>query len=129
MDPGVIAVLIPILVPIGAFVMVYFLNKQENETKQKMIENGMNPKDLTKKSGRPTPNALKFGGLLVGAGLGLFIATIMSSYMSINDGNGLYFGLIGLLGGVGLILAHNYARKQYQEDEERKDKRDQERLS
>lgn len=116
MDAGVITMLIPIVVPLGAFAMIYYLNKQESEVKKKMIENGMNPKDSSKP--KLGGGALKWGGLLIGGGLGLFVASMIETSMNEIDSEPIYFGLIALFGGIGLVLAHNYARKQYREDKD-----------
>lgn len=115
MQPESLAVLIPILVPLGVFLMIYAVSKQESEVKKKMIENGMNPKDI---SGRKLGSgALKAGGLLIGGGLGLFLAKMLDSTGSFgHDPEAIYFGLIALFGGIGLVIAHNVARKQYKED-------------
>jgi len=112
---GNIALLIPILVPLAAFLMVYFINKEENQTKRKMIENGMNPKESD--SPGQKYGALKFGGLLIGAGVGLALATVLSDALNLQDRDGLYFGLIALFGGVGLVIAHQVARKQGLQDQ------------
>ena len=116
MGPESIAVLIPIVVPIGAFLMIYAITKQESEVKKKMIENGMNPKDANAK--RFGGGALKFGGLLIGGGLGLFLAKLIETYANMNEPEAIYFGLIALFGGVGLVVAHNFARKQFREDQD-----------
>lgn len=114
MDAGTLAVLVPIVVPLGVFTMIYFLNKQESEVKKKMIDNGMNPKDASEK--KFGGGALKFGGLLIGGGLGLFTAKLLEEAMGYSETEPIYFGLIALFGGIGLIVAHNVARKQYRED-------------
>ena len=116
MEPENLALLIPIVVPIAVFLMIYFVNREEADVKRKMIENGMNPKDVS--SRKFGGGALKFGGLLVGAGLGLFLAKMLETAMAMTDPEAIYFGLIFLFGGVGLILAHNYARKQFREDKD-----------
>jgi hypothetical protein len=65
-------VLIPILVPLSFFAMVfglYYIRSRENMA---MIEKGMNPKEF---NNRPAPyRNLKNGLLLLGAGTGLALA-------------------------------------------------------
>jgi len=109
-------ILMTIIVPLASFFMIVKIVRNENEVKKKMIENGMNPKDNSNR-GTPTPGALKLGGLLIGAGLGLVISSILTNTLNINDEVGIYFGLIAVLGGAGLVITHNYARKQYNEDQ------------
>ena len=79
-------ILIPILVPLGAMALafgLYYLRNKENMT---MIEKGMNPKEF---ANHPAPyRNLKWGLLLVGAGVGLFLAYIMHTYvLKIDDDN------------------------------------------
>lgn len=98
--------LIPILVPLGFFAMVFgivYLQKKENLA---MIDKGMNPKLGAQRGPEPFRN-LKWGLLLVGAGVGLFLAYIFDQYLSRNDENeALYFALIAIGGGTGLIISY-----------------------
>jgi hypothetical protein len=115
MDP---ALLIPILVPLGFFALIFgivYMQKKENLA---MIDKGMNPKNRT--SGGPEPfRYLKWGLLLVGAGVGLFIAYVADINMSPDrEGNGrppLYFALIAIGGGVGLIVSYKMEMKELRE--------------
>jgi hypothetical protein len=104
-------ILIPILVPLGFFAMIFgiiYLNKKENLA---MIEKGMNPKN-TARNPEPYRN-LKWGLLLVGAGVGLFLAYIFDQYLSRNDENeALYFALIAIGGGTGLIISYRMEMKE-----------------
>ncbi len=68
--------LIPILVPLGFFALIFgivYMNKKENLA---MIDKGMNPKVRGARGPEPF-RYLKWGLLLVGAGLGLLIAYII----------------------------------------------------
>ncbi len=116
MDSVLIPIFVVFGVPAAAFAMIYFISKQENETKRAMIQQGMNPYD-GKKRNAITPGALKFGGLLMGAGIGTFLALLISNYSTLDQSIFIYSSLIAFFGGLGLILAHNYARKQYIEDQ------------
>ena len=103
--------LIPILVPLGAFAMIFgivYLNKRENLA---MIEKGMNPKEW---ANRPAPyKNLKWGLLLVGAGLGLFLAYMIDQYMlPSRDNEAIYFSLIAIGGGLGLIGSYRVEKKE-----------------
>jgi len=105
-------VLIPILVPLGLFAMIFgivYLNKKENLA---MIDKGMNPKEGAHRGPEPFRN-LKWGLLLVGAGVGLFLAYIFDQYMSRNEDNeALYFALIAIGGGTGLIVSYKMEMKE-----------------
>ena len=94
--------LIPILVPLGFFALVFgivYMHKKENLA---MIDKGMNPKLYFL---RPY-GILKWSMLLIGAGVGLFLAYMFDQYMSRNEENeALYFALIAIGGGIGLFVS------------------------
>jgi len=111
--------LIPILVPLGCFALVFgivYLHKRENLA---MIEKGMNPKEW---ANRPAPyKNLKWGLLFVGAGVGLLLAYFLSEYVLIhrdkygsydNDNPAVYFSLIAIGGGIGLISSYRIEKKE-----------------
>lgn len=98
---------------------IRYLNNRENMA---MIEKGLDPK--LKHERRPAPfRSLKSGLLLVGAGIGLFLAYLMDNFMltsvhhtnpnEFNDGANvpIYFALIAIGGGIGLILSYKIERK------------------
>ena len=103
--------LIPILVPLGAFAMVFgiiYLRTRENMA---MIEKGMNPKEH---ANRPAPfRSLKSGLLFLGAGIGLFLAYIIDHNMSGDDHQAIYFSLIAIGGGLGLIGSYAVEKKEW----------------
>ena len=104
-------ILIPILVPLGAFAMVFgiiYLRTRENMA---MIDKGMNPKRY---ANLPAPfRSLKTGLLFLGAGLGLLLAYIVSHNMSGRDHEAIYFSLIAIGGGLGLIGSYAMEKKEY----------------
>ena len=114
MDP----VLIPILVPLGIFAMIYGLRYFENKERMAMIEKGMDPGVRKRKPGRPT-NTLKGGLIFVGVGIGLLLAYYLDSYVLRDSGDNpaIYFGLIGLFGGIGLVISYFFEKRDYPEKE------------
>ena len=71
-------VLIPILVPLSFFAMVFGLVYIKSRENMSMIEKGLNPKEF---ANRPAPyRNLKNGLLLLGAGMGLALAYIITKY-------------------------------------------------
>lgn len=94
-----------------------------------MIDKGLNPK-LRSERPRPAPfRSLKWGLLLVGAGLGLFLAYLLDNTLlykvghdinkfssSGDDYNGanvsLYFAFIAIGGGLGLITSYRIEKKE-----------------
>ncbi|HLY68370.1 MAG TPA: DUF6249 domain-containing protein [Puia sp.] len=118
MGADVIAVFIPILVSLGAFAMIFGIRYLQNKENISMIEKGMNPKLIEK---RPTPyRNLKWGLLLLGAGVGLFLAYLLDNFVFYRIHNGfdndanvaIYFALIAIGGGVGLISSYRIEKRE-----------------
>ena len=104
--------MVAILIPISFFAMVFgvvYLFKKENLA---MIEKGMNPKD---KLFRPAPfRSLKWGLLLLGAGMGLLIAFFIDLNLPYRvEPVGIYFALIAMGGGLGLIGSYFVEKKHW----------------
>jgi len=117
-------ILIPILIPLGFFLMVFgviYLYKKENLA---MIEKGMNPKN---QPDRPVPyKNLKWGLLLVGSGLGLLIAFMLDQYIlpknrDYHDDSVafIYFALLAIGGGLGLIRSYSVEKAELLNKQER----------
>ena len=115
-------VLIPITIFAGGFAMVFGIVYMKTRENLAMIEKGMNPKQ---KYYRPAPyRNLKWGLLLIGAGLGLLTAYFLSEYVfthSRNEGSNtaIYFSLIAIGGGLGLISSYSVEKKEWLEKEPR----------
>lgn len=99
-------ILVPILVPLGAFAMIFgivYLRTRENMA---LIEKGRDPR-----SPRPY-QSLKTGLLFLGAGLGLLVAYFLTR--NSNDHNqAVYFSLIAIGGGIGLISSYAIEKKEW----------------
>jgi hypothetical protein len=103
--------LVPILVPLGAFAMVFGIIYLKTRENMAMIERGMNPKAY---ANRPAPfRSLKTGLLFLGAGVGLLIAYFIDHYMSGRDHEAIYFSLIAIGGGLGLISSYAVEKKEW----------------
>lgn len=105
-------VLIPITIFAGGFAMIFgivYLKSRENLA---MVEKGMNPKD---RLNRPAPfRSLKWGLLLLGAGLGLLIAFFVDMNLPYRiEPAGIYFALIAMGGGLGLIGSYFVEKKSW----------------
>jgi hypothetical protein len=104
-------ILIPILVPLGAFAMIFGIIYLKTRENMAMIERGMNPKQF---ANRPEPyRNLKNGLLFLGAGLGLLIAYfIRVNSPRLHDGPALFMALIAVGGGLGLIVSYAIEKKE-----------------
>jgi hypothetical protein len=103
--------LVPILVPISLFAMVFGLVYLKSRENLSMIEKGMNPKEF---ANRPAPyRNLKNGLLLLGAGIGLALAYFITQYVLHDEENpALWFAFIGIGGGLGLISSYRIEKKE-----------------
>ena len=103
--------LVPILISLGAFAMLFgiiYLRTRENMA---MIEKGMNPKQF---ANRPAPfRSLKLGLLLLGAGAGLFLGYLLDHNMMPDNPEAIYFSLIAIGGGLGLIGSYAVEKKEW----------------
>jgi hypothetical protein len=111
MDAGTLGVLIPILVPIAMFAMIFGIVYLRNRERMAMIERGMDP-GVTKPINRNY--VLTWALLLIGSGLGLFIAYILDCtlpFSKATDNPTIYFALVAVFGGAGLFLAYVIEKK------------------
>ena len=109
MDP----VMIPILVPLGVFAMVFGLRYFENKERMSMIEKGMDPGLRRRRPNSPL-TSLKWGLVLLGVGLGLVIAYWLTTFVlhtMQGEAVPIYFGSIGIFGGLGLIVSYFFEKK------------------
>jgi hypothetical protein len=104
-------ILIPIVVCSGCFAMIFGIIYLRTRQNLAMIEKGMNPKEY---ANRPAPyRNLKWGLLLVGAGVGLFLAYMLDRYLLKDlDNPAVYFALIGIGGGLGLIGSYRVEKRE-----------------
>lgn len=114
--------LIPIVMFAGTFAMVFGIVYLKTRQNLAMIEKGMNPKEF---ANRPAPyKNLKWALLLIGAGLGLFIAYLLDNY-ALNEnseeaGNApIYFSLIAIGGGLGLFGSYRMEKKWWDENKDK----------
>jgi amino acid transporter len=100
---------------------IYYLATRKNLA---MIEKGMNPKEF---ANRPAPyKNLKWALLLIGAGIGLFLAYLLDNYMLYPNGQyghhdggrnvPIYFALIAIGGGFGLFGSYRMEKKWWDEN-------------
>ena len=110
--------LVAITLFLGAFAMIFGIRYFSNKEKMAMIERGIDP-GTQKSTPRPFLS-LKFGLLLVGLGIGLLVAmfTVRGMFSGhnmtdIEDGQAVavYFGCIGVFGGLGLIISYIIEKK------------------
>jgi hypothetical protein len=113
MDTGQLGIMAGIAISLGFFAMIFgvvYLYKRE---RMAMIERGMDPRSYKPYASPSAPyQTLKWGLLLIGAGLGLCLAYILSINVFPDDDNpAIYFGLIAVFGGLGLFTSYLMEKK------------------
>lgn len=113
MHDGTVALLIPITISIGAFMMIWGLRYLENKENMAMIEKGLNPADNKRRRHADPSRTLRNALMFMGAGLGLLLAIITTKSLNMqeDEGTGIYFALIAIFGGLGMLGAYLYERK------------------
>lgn len=109
---GIIAVSIPIVVSLGVFAMIVAIRRMENQERLAMIERGMEPP--TKKPKSDPSSTLRSSLFFIGASLGLLLAIVTTRALpGLRGGEvtGVYFALIALGAGLGLLTAFLYDKK------------------
>ena len=101
-------------VPIAAFMMVVAIRYLQNKENMSMIEKGINPSEYKNNRNQSNPSqTLKNGLLFIGAGLGLLLAVLITNIFQMSDesNTAIFFSLIAIFGGAGLLGAYLYERK------------------
>ena len=120
MDKGILAIVWLILSCLGLLVLIFGIRYLRSRENMAMIANGMDPK---LNQSRPAPFiSLKWGLLLVGAGAGLLVAYILAEHVLIRKDQfgyhsddsiaAVYFALIAIGGGLGLISSYKVEKKE-----------------
>jgi tetrahydromethanopterin S-methyltransferase subunit E len=115
-------VLVPMSIFLGTFAMVFGIRYLSNKEKMAMIERGIYP-GASKSAPKPYLS-LKFGLLMVGLGIGLLVAlfTVKNVFgpeiTRVEEGQAaaIYFGFIGIFGGLGLITSFIIEKKAIDHD-------------
>ncbi|MFC5284905.1 DUF6249 domain-containing protein [Pedobacter alpinus] len=110
-------ILIPITFFITTFAAIFGLRYMVNKERMAMIEKGI---DISFSKSQPQPyKNLKWGLLLIGLGLGLFIAYLLD-FTVFNSSNEdmnkkvvfIYFSLMAIFGGLGLFISYLIEKKE-----------------
>ncbi|WP_342633817.1 DUF6249 domain-containing protein [Mucilaginibacter celer] len=121
MHAGELGVLAGIIIPLSLFAMIFgivYLKKRENLA---MIERNIDPRSYKPQSA-PYQN-LKWGLLLIGSGLGLFLAYVLNRavFNGFNDDAFfLYISLIAIFGGAGLFVSYRIEKREVLDKEDQR---------
>ena len=111
------------LVMLSLFALIFGIFYIRNRENMALIERGINPRLQQKVLPRPFGN-LKYGLLILGAGIGLLAAFLLDvniahptrtvgEYTYSEDYPQIYFALIAIGGGLGLVISYLIERKYY----------------
>lgn len=98
----IFGIMLPIIISLGAFVMIVYIRKFENIERMAIIEKGLSP-DLFKKE-RLTSGALRGSLLLIGVGIGFLIGYWLDRQFDTEEVG--YFSMLFIFGGLGLGISY-----------------------
>jgi hypothetical protein len=113
MDTASLGIMMIIIVSLGLCAMIFGIVYLSRRERMAMIERGMDPRRYKPQSA-PYQN-LKWGLLLIGAGVGLFLAYLLdrTAFDSTRyDNEAIYFALIAVFGGLGLFASYRIEKKE-----------------
>ncbi|SMO51823.1 DUF6249 domain-containing protein [Solitalea koreensis] len=114
-------ILVPILISLGAFLMVFGLRYLDNKERMAMIERGMVPGARKRRS---PSGVLKWGLLFIGVGVGLILAFILTNYVFIEmeeeKQTAVYFSMIFICGGIGLLGSYRVMKAEEEKEKAEK---------
>ncbi len=108
----VLGIMLPIIITLGAFVMIVYIRKFENIERMTIIDKGLSP-DLFKRE-RFTSGALRASLLLTGGGIGLLMGYWLDHAFDMEEVA--YFSMILIFGGLGLGLSYLIEEKKAKEE-------------
>ena len=98
----VLGILLPIIIGLGAFVMIVYLRRYENIERMLIIEKGL-AADMFKKE-RVSVSALRWSLLLIGVGIGFLMGYWLDRSFDMEEVG--YFSMLFIFGGLGLGVAY-----------------------
>ncbi|ERR1700761_5188159 len=113
MDTANLGIMCGIIVSLGFFAMIFGIVYLYKRERMAMIERGMDPRRYKPQSA--PYQTLKWGLLLIGAGVGLFLAYTLDRTVfsrTEDDNVAIYFALIAIFGGLGLFASFRIEKKE-----------------
>lgn len=110
----VLGVLLPIIITLGAFVMVVYLRKYQNVERMSMIDKGVSPEMFRKERSGGNFGTLRWSLLLIGIGIGFLMGYWLDETFNMQETG--YFSMLFIFGGMGLGLSYFFEEKKNKED-------------
>ena len=98
----VLGILLPIIITLGAFIMIVYLRKFQNVERMLIIEKGLSP-DMFRRE-RITSGSIRWSLLLIGIGIGFLMGYWLDRSFDMEEVG--YFSMLFIFGGLGLGLAY-----------------------
>ncbi len=98
----IFGIMLPIIITLGAFVMVVYIRKFSNIERMAIIEKGLSP-DLFKNE-KSASGTLRASLLLIGIGIGFLVGYWLDRAFDMEEVG--YFSMLFIFGGLGLGLAY-----------------------
>lgn len=114
MEVAMLGVMVPIVGLIGAFIMVIYLRKYENQERMAMIEKGVDPQFFNIRKNKNTSTPLRASLLLIGAGLGLLMGYFLDETFYMQEVA--YFAMLFIFGGLGLGASYLIEEKKIKDE-------------
>jgi hypothetical protein len=92
------------------FGVFYYFFRNRHRERMSMIEKGVDPSIFIKKPSGSVSIALKYGLFLAGLAIGLFAASLLDHFTQLEEAP-VYFSMIFLFGGIGLLAYYIIERK------------------
>lgn len=103
---GMLFVLVLNVIVFGAIILVVrYVVQARNKERMALIEKGVDLSEFYTKKNDGWNNVLKFGLLLVGVGLGLFLGFVLADYIALPTA-AVVISITLLFGGISLVLYH-----------------------
>ena len=105
----VLGILLPIIITLGAFVMIVYLRKFQNIERMMIIEKGLDPQSFKRE--RMAPASIRWSLLLIGIGIGFLLGYWLDRAFDMDEVG--YFSMLFIFGGFGLGLAYFFEEKRH----------------
>lgn len=99
---AIMGISLPIIITLGAFVMVVYLRKYKNIERMAMIDKGLSPDLFKDTESKVTP--LRWSLLFIGCGIGLLLGHWLDRAFDMEEVA--YFSMLFIFGGAGLGMAY-----------------------
>jgi hypothetical protein len=110
---AVLGVLLPIIITLGAFIMVVYLRKYQNVERLLMIEKGVSP-ELFRDKRAGNSGTLRWSFLLIGIGIGFLMGYWLDRMFDMEETG--YFSMLFIFGGLGLGLSYFFEERKAKEN-------------